>query len=71
MALRSWLIMDPNEVLSIIDNISDSDRCSGEDNSASNDDIISPMSEHEMRESEATVSDDDTFRNHLDFYTCD
>ena len=45
-----------------------SDRCSGEDNSASDDDVITSMSEHSM--SEVTVSDDDTYRNHLDFYTC-
>ena len=27
------------------------------------------MSEHSMSNSEVTVSDDDTYRNHLDFYT--
>ena len=32
--------------------------------------IISPMSEHSMSDSEVTVSDDDTYRNCLDFYTC-
>ena len=40
MALRSRLIMDPTEVLRIIDSMNDSDRCSGEDNGASYDDII-------------------------------
>ena len=59
MALQSRLITDPNEVLGIINNISDSDVCSGEDDSAS-DDIILPMSEHSMNESEATVSDNNT-----------
>ena len=37
MALQSWLITDPNEVLIIINNMSD--RCSGEDNSANDNDI--------------------------------
>ena len=58
MALRSRLIMDPNEVLRIIDNIINSDRWSGKDNSACDNDITSPMSEHSIRDSEATVSDD-------------
>ena len=49
-------IHDANEVLVIIDNMSDSDRCSGEDNSASGNDITSPMSEHSMGNSESTVS---------------
>ena len=60
MVLRSRLIKDPNEVLGIIDNMSDSDRCSGEDDSASDNDIISPMSEHSMTDSGATGSDDNT-----------
>ena len=34
------------------------------------DDIISPMSEHSMSDSEATVSDGDEYRKRLDFYTC-
>ena len=38
--------MDQSEVLRIIDNMSDSDRCSGKDDSASDNDIILPMSEH-------------------------
>ena len=63
MALRSRLIMDPNEVLGIIDNMSDSNRCSGEDDSANDDDVISAMSKHAM-------SDNEYYRNCLDFYTC-
>ena len=57
MVLQSLLITDLNEVLGIINNISDSDRCSGEDDSASDDYIISPMSEHSMINRETTTVD--------------
>ena len=45
------------------------DICSSEDDSASDYDIISPMSEKSMSDSEATVSDDDAYINRLDVYT--
>ena len=60
MALQLRLIMDPSEVLRIIDNMSDSDRCSGDNDSTSDNDIISPMSENSI--SEATVFDDNTYQ---------
>ena len=59
MALRSRLITDPNEVLWIIEDMSDGYICSGENNSASDDDVISHMSEHALSDSQATVCDND------------
>ena len=41
-----------------------------EDDSASDDDIILPTSEHSMSDTEANVSGDNMDRNLLDFYTC-
>ena len=45
MALRSRIITDPNEVLHIIDNLSDSEQLSDDDDSNSDDDVISPTCE--------------------------
>ena len=45
MALRLRMITDPREVLRIIDNMNDVDNLSNEDDSASNDNTISPMLE--------------------------
>ena len=48
--------MDPNKVLRIIDNISDSEKCSDDDDSDSDNDVISPMCEH----SQVSQSDNDS-----------
>jgi len=44
MALRSRIITYPNEVLRIIDNMTDSEKLSDDDNSNSDDNVISPTS---------------------------
>ena len=48
--------MNPNEVIRIINNMSDSDKCSDEDDSASDDDT---MSEHAISDNETTYFEDD------------
>ena len=45
MALRSRIITDPNEMLRIIDNMSDSKTLSDDDDSKSDDDVISTTCE--------------------------
>ena len=59
MALRSRLITDPREVLRIINNMSDDDNLSNEEDSASDDDTISPMLEQSDSESDGHDSDHD------------
>ena len=64
------IAVDPNEIVRISENMCESDKCSGEDDSASDDDIISPISEQSMSDTEVIVSDEDTYRNRLDVYIC-